>query len=332
MVPVPSWPAVVIKPETVSGIRSYQTNLILDLVFSTFALLLGLSSLLLAASDVGTTIASAALSAAATCGLLIVFVINFIVSLISVTKMHHGADEYGAEHAKYARRGVLFKWLGTSLSTTAAVMVVYMIFALSGPFFFPGQGQVPAQVFIPLIVTGFWTAGVTCKGQMYRYMVRALQPPQSRGLADIASYSIPILGLIGVGVVSALTVNVINLLSNPPAGFGLQFEAARALSMLIGSVFLPAGFAIVGYAVFVIIYGQTAKQLQAGIQQLQQRLMAQPMWSMGGPFYAPPPAVLPPTQAVPPPAEPPANLICPACSRQSPRTAAFCQHCGAKLP
>jgi len=330
MAPVPSWPAVVIKPETLSGIRSYQTNLILDLIFSTFALILGLTSFLLVASDFGTAIAAVALTGAASCGLVIVFVINFIVSLLSVTRMQHGADEYGPEHATYARRGVLFKWLGTTLSTIAAIMVVYMLLAFSGAFLLVGPGQVPAQVFIPLLITGFWTAGVTCKGQMYRNMVRALQPPHTRGLTDMASYAIPILGLVGLGLVGVLTASVISLLSNPALD---AFALARSLEMLVGAVFLPAGFAIVGYAIFVIVYGQTVKQLQTGLQQLQERLMAQPMWAMGAPFYAPMPAF--PSQPAPPPSAPivpPANLVCPECGRQGPRGATFCQHCGAKLP
>jgi len=329
MVPVPSWPAVVIKPETISGIRSYQTNLILDLIFSTFALILGLTSFLLVASDFGTAIAVAALTGAASCGLVIVFVINFIVSLLSVTKMHHGADEYGPEHAKYARRGVLFKWLGTALSTIAAIMVVYMLIAFSGFFLFLGPGEVPAQVFIPLLVTGFWTAGVTCKGQMYRNMVRALQPAHTRGLTDMASYAIPILGLVGLGLVGVLTASVISLLSGPT---GDPFAFARLSQMLVGSVFLPAGFAIVGYAIFVIVYGQTAKQLQTGLQQLQERFMAQPMWATGAPFYAPMPAFPPQAPPATAPIVPPANLVCPECGRQGPRGATFCQHCGAKLP
>jgi hypothetical protein len=326
--PVPNWPAVVIKPETVSGIRSYQTNLILDLIFSTFALILGLTSFLLVAADFGTAIAVAALTGAASCGLVIVFVINFIMSLISVTKMHHGADEYGPEHAKYARRGVLFKWLGTAMSTIAAIMVVYLLISFSSFFLFVGPGQVPAQVFIPLLVTGFWTAGVTCKGQMYRNMIRALQPAHTRGLTDMASYAIPILGLVGLGLVGALTASVISVLSNPT---GDPNAFTRGAQMLVGAVFLPAGFAIVGYAIFVIVYGQTAKHLQAGLQQLQERLMAQPMWAIGAPFYAPMPPY--PMQAPPAAASvaPPSVPPCPECGRPRSPGAAFCQHCGAKL-
>ena len=327
MVPVPSWPAIVIKPETVSGIRSYQTNLILDLIFSAFALILGLTSFLLVAADFATAMAAVAITGAASCGLVIVFVINFIVSLISVTKMHHGADEYGPEHAKYARRGVMFKWLGTALSTIAAIMVVYMLIAFSGFLLFTGPGQVPAQVYLPLLVTGFWTAGVTCKGQMYRHMVRALQPAHTRGLTDIASYAIPILGLVGLGLVAALTASVISLIATPTPD---PFPLARAAEMLIGAVFLPAGFAIVGYSIFVIVYGQTAKQLQVGLRQLQERLMAQPMWTMGA-LYPPMPAVPPPAPPAAAPTAPSADRMCSECGRPAPQGAAFCQQCGAKL-
>src|SRR2546427_8038504 len=82
----------------------------------------------------------------AVCGLVIVFVINFIVSLMAVIRMHHGADEYGPEHAVNARRGVLFKWIGTTLSTLAAILVVYLVLAGSSLLF---GGPAPAILYVP---------------------------------------------------------------------------------------------------------------------------------------------------------------------------------------
>jgi len=92
---------VVLKPETIRGVGSFYVNLILDIIFGAFALVVGTSSIL-AASTTGSAAAIAVLAAtgAATCGLVIVFVINFIVSLMSVFHMHHGVDEYGP--MKYA--------------------------------------------------------------------------------------------------------------------------------------------------------------------------------------------------------------------------------------
>src|SRR2546425_955847 len=188
-VPMPYMPAVIVKPETVSGIRPYQISLVLDIVFSTFALIVGLSAVLVQATSATAAVSLAALLGASVCGLVIVFILNFIVSLMSVLKMHHGADEYGPEHAKNATRGVLFKWLGTGLSTIATVLVVYLVIAGSISLF--GGGGVPPATYIPLLVTIFWTGGVTCKGQMYRHMVRALQPPEIRVRADPASPPAP---------------------------------------------------------------------------------------------------------------------------------------------
>src|SRR5207249_1682676 len=88
------------------------------------ALIVGLSSILIVTSNSASAIAAAAITGSAVCGLVIVFVINFIVSLMAVIRMHHGANEYGPQHAANARRGVLFKWIGTTLSTIAALLVV----------------------------------------------------------------------------------------------------------------------------------------------------------------------------------------------------------------
>src|SRR2546428_13125287 len=134
---------------------------------------------------------------------------------MSVLKMHHGADEYGPDHARNAPRGVRFKWLGTGPSTIATVLVVYLLISGSISLFGGAGGSVPAAAFIPLLVTAFWTGGVTCKGQMYRHMVRALQPPELRFRADLASFLIPALGLIGVGVIGYATARLLAAFQNP---------------------------------------------------------------------------------------------------------------------
>src|SRR5439155_8846138 len=86
-VPMPYMPAVIVKPETVSGIRTYQITLVLDIIFATFAMIIGLSAVLITTSDTAGAFSLAALLGASVCGLVIVFVLNFIVSLMSVLKM-----------------------------------------------------------------------------------------------------------------------------------------------------------------------------------------------------------------------------------------------------
>src|SRR5207245_741960 len=80
-------------------------NLILDIIFGGFALTVGIASILVTTTDPASAIAAAAIIGSATCGLVIVFVINFIVALMSVIRMHHGAREYGPDHQKNAGRG-----------------------------------------------------------------------------------------------------------------------------------------------------------------------------------------------------------------------------------
>src|SRR5437879_9277898 len=83
-VPMPYMPAVIVKPETVSGIRTYQITLVLDIIFATFAMIIGLSAVLGTTGGTNAAIGSAALLGASVCGLIIIFVLNFILSLMSV--------------------------------------------------------------------------------------------------------------------------------------------------------------------------------------------------------------------------------------------------------
>jgi len=334
--PIPYWPSVVVKPDTVRGIQTYYVTLILDIIFGVFALIVGLSSILIVTSNSASAIAAAAITGSAVCGLVIVFVINFIVSLMAVIRMHHGADEYGPQHAANAKRGVLFKWIGTTLSTLAAILVVYLVLAGSSGFLFGGPA--PSILFVPLLVTVFWTAGVTSKGQMYRFMLRSLQPPETRRWSDIASILIPVLGIIGIAVVGSVTARILELLSNPSSATD-PGESSRLFSFLVGGVFLPPGFALVGYVVFFWIVGKTKDRVSAGLAHLYGAVPAPSAWG----YPMPPPGAAPvaatplsPAAPMPPPPDstelPGAKTTtCPRCGFPSPSTAAFCANCGATL-
>src|SRR2546430_13259533 len=106
--PIPYWPSVVVKPDTVRGIQTYYVTLILDIIFGVFTLIVGLSSILIVTSNSASAIAAAAVTQSSVCGLVIVFFINFIVSLMALIRMHHGPDAYGPRHAAAPRRGGLF--------------------------------------------------------------------------------------------------------------------------------------------------------------------------------------------------------------------------------
>ena len=67
--PIPYWPSVVVKPDTVRGIQTYYVTLILDMIFGVFALIVGLSSVLISVSDPVSAIAAAAITGSAVCGL-----------------------------------------------------------------------------------------------------------------------------------------------------------------------------------------------------------------------------------------------------------------------
>ncbi len=323
--PVPYWPTVVVKPETVRGVQTYYVNLILDIIFGVFALIIGLSSIVVAtATDLPAAIAFAAVFGAAACGLIIVFVINFIVSLMSVLRMHHGADEYGPEHAVNARRGVVFKWIGTTLSTLAAILVVYLLIAGSAVFI--GGSSVPATVYVPLLITVFWTAGVSSKAQMYRFMVRSLQPPETRRWSDLASILIPVLGIGGIVVVGYFTVRILTLAANPTAM--TPGEAAQLSQIVLGGVFLPPGFALIGYIIFLTVYGRTRDRLSQGLVQLYSSVPPPPFWT------APPTSPAPPVAAPSSPssATPGTGVnFCPRCGHAVAADAQFCLNCGLQL-
>jgi hypothetical protein len=322
--PVPYWPSIIIKPETVRGVGMYYVNLILDIIFGAFALVVGLSSIFIAtASNPVAALGIIAALGAATCGLVIVFVINFIMSLMSVLRMHHGADEYGPEHARNTHRGWMFKWMGTTLSTAATILVVYLVIGGGGAFFF--GGAVPSAVYIPLVITAFWTAGVGAKAQMYRYMVRSLQPPETRRWSDIASILIPALGTIGIVVVGYYTARVINLLANPTSVTGV--EASRLSSIMITGVFLPPGFALVGYLLFLVIYGRTRDRLSQGLAHLYRSVPPPGAWNMAPPA---PPVVPAPSAAGPTSSA--GEGYCGRCGHPFTGRELFCTNCGTPRP
>src|SRR5213593_2110982 len=314
--PIPYWPNVVVKPDTVRGIQTYYVTLILDIIFGVFALIVGLSSILIVTSNSASAIGAAAITGSAVCGLVIVFVINFIVSLMAVIRMHHGADEYGPQHA--------------------AIAVVYLVIAGSSGFLFGGPA--PTILYVPLLITIFWTAGVTSKGQMYRFMLRSLQPPETRRWSDLASILIPVLGVIGIGVVGSVTARILQLLSDPSVATD-PGESSRLFSFLVGGVFLPPGFALVGYVVFFWIVGKTKDRVSAGLAHLYAAVPGPSAWSYPmPPLGAVPPSVAPPPATPPPPPSPDATVLlaakttaCPRCGFPSPSTAAFCANCGATL-
>lgn len=322
--PVPYWPSVVVKPDTVRGVGLYYVNLILDVIFGAFALIIGLSAVFVAvAADPIAAIAVAAALSAATCGLVIVFIINFILSLMSVLRMHHGANEYGPEHARNARRGVMFKWIGTSLSTLAAILVVYLLVLGSSSLVF--GTTLPPAVFVPLLITAFWTAGVTAKGQMYRHMVLSLQPPETRRWSDLASLVIPVLGAVGLVLVGYFTVRVIDVATNPSAVS--PQEASRLFQIMVGGVFLPPGFALIGYLLFLTVYGRTRDRLSQGLSHVYAAVPPPAMWTSP---YPPPGSSVPPT-ALPTAGSNPAPRgqgFCSQCGQAFKETDLFCSNCG----
>lgn len=321
--PVPYWPSVIVKPETIRGVGTYYVNLILDIIFGVCALVIGLFAVLaVSATSTSAAIGLTAALGAAACGLVIVFVINFIVSLMSVLRMHHGADEYGPEHALNASRGIIFKWIGTSLSTLAAILVAYLVIAGTGAVV--TGGSIPAAVFVPLLITVFWTAGVSAKAQMYRYMVRSLQPPETRRWSDIASVLIPVLGIVGIVVVGYFTVRVIDLVTNPAASSSQ--EASQILQFMVGGVFLPPGFALVGYVIFLMVYARTRERLGEGVKRLY-AAVPPPQWGPA-PVVPPVPAIMmPPSPGglLPPPL---GTGFCGRCGYPIPAAAVFCPNCG----
>jgi len=329
---VPQW-NMVVKPDTVRGVQSYRTGLILDIIFGFFALLISISGFLIGGSTTFEgTIAAAAILSASSCGLVIVFIINFIVSLMSVMRMSHGVDEYGAEHARNARRGILFKWLGTTMSTLAAILVVYILIQGSTFLFAPGN-SVPIQVYIPLLITAFWTAGVACKGQMYRYLVRSLQPPETLQTSMLASLLIPVLGLVGIGVVGFATAQVISAFGG---GVPDVLETGRLVELMVSGVFLPPGLAVIGYFMFYWVYGKTYRRLNDSLAASPAPMvMAPAMWMAPWPapgMMAPYAAGPSPPSAAPAPVNPAApGGRCPRCASPLSPGVRFCNACGLQL-
>src|SRR5439155_21488954 len=88
--PIPYWPSVVVKPDTVRGIQTYYVTVILDIIFGVFALIVGLSSILIVTSNSASAIVAAAITGSAVCGLVFGFAINLLMSQMAVIPMHPG--------------------------------------------------------------------------------------------------------------------------------------------------------------------------------------------------------------------------------------------------
>jgi len=220
------------------------------------------------------------------------------------------------------------------MSTLAAILVVYILIKGSS-FFFQSGASVPAQVYIPLLITAFWTAGVACKGQMYRSLVRALQPPETVQTSTLASLFIPVLGLVGLGIVGFATARVISAFSSGPPDF---VEAGQMFELMISGVFLPPGLAVIGYFMFYWVYGRTYRRLNDSLAASPAPMMMVPAmymapWPAPG-MMAPYPAAGPPPAAVSPPATgtpPQASPRCPRCASPHAPGMRFCSVCGLQL-
>src|SRR5438128_6436249 len=134
---------------------------------------------------------------------------------------------------------------------------------------------------------------------MYRFMLRTLLLSKTRRWSDIASILIPVLGVIGIGVVGSVTARILQLLSDPSAATD-PGEPSRLFSFLVGGVFLPPGFALVGYVVFFWIVGQAKDRVSAVLAHLYAAVPGASAWG----YPMPPPAAAP-LAVAPPPATPP---------------------------
>src|SRR5207245_5483179 len=108
-----------------------------------------------------------------------------------------------------------------------------------------------------------------------------------------ASILIPGLGIVGIGVVGFVTFRVSTLLQTQ--GPFTSSEIAQLSQVLIGGTFLPPGFAIVGYILFLTVYLRTSDRLSQGLHQIHATMPAWPAWpAYSMPMVAPP---LPPVAA-----------------------------------
>src|SRR5207245_6411053 len=111
-----------------------------------------------------------------------------------------------------------------------------------------------------------------------------------------ASILIPGLGIVGIGVVGIVTLRLITLLQTQ--GPFTSTEIAQLTQVLIGGTFLPPGFAIVGYVLFLNVYLRTSDRLSQGLHQVHATM---PAW----PAYPMPMMALPPSPAIAPGEFPP---------------------------
>jgi hypothetical protein len=285
------------KLDTKKGLGNLQINLAFDMVFSILAIIVGVTGLLAAGASTAYNPVLYSLGAAlcgALVGLIIIFIINFIISLLSIFAMRDGAPEFGPDHERNVYKAFAFKWMGTIMSITAVVSIMAMLVYTTGTYF--GTGGVPPQVYVPVIISILWTAGVSFKALMYVYFVKAIAPPEKRSLLPIALWSVVVVGILAIALIGAGTFSLVTRFMDAQTT-GDYLTLTQGFGGLLAGVFLAPGFAIVGYVLFTIIYAATAKAVREGRIQPQYTAPppVAPAYLPGGGVWQQPPRPPPPT-------------------------------------
>jgi uncharacterized membrane protein len=294
------------KLDTKKGLSNLQINLIFDIVFSSLAIIVGVVGLL-AINRISEGGQQMFAFGAAICGALaalaIIFVINFIISLMSIFAMRDGAPEYGPEHERNVHMAFAFKWIGTIMSILAVSSIIAMSM-FSSALFYGGEG-IPAQLYVPVLIAIFWTVGVTFKGLMYVYFVKAIAPPEKRMLLPVGLWGIVIVGVLAIAIIGVGTLNLIArfLEAQSSGSFESYYALIQGYVGLLAGVFLAPGLAIVGYSIFLIVYLSTAKAVREG--RVMPMMAAPPPTAV--PTYVAGGGILQPPQEPewPPPPQPP---------------------------
>jgi hypothetical protein len=98
-------------------------------------------------------------------------------------------------------------------------------------------------------------------------------------------------------------------------------------TIMITGVFLPPGFALVGYLIFLVIYGRTRERLSRGLAHLYASVPPPGAWTVGSTA-----AVVMPAPSAAGPTSSAGQGFCGRCGHPFTGGELFCTNCGTPRP
>jgi len=213
---------------------------------------------------------------AAVCVLLILSLIGAIIGLIGLVNVHKGKHEFGANHSRFAERGLVALVLGIIIPTAGQAAITSTAFLSPGlpvgdlvPFLDPGL--IAAQLVVGVLE-------VVLVGLFLLWTIDSLVSPVGRRYATVA---------LGLGLVAAFIAGIGGILTLSTITFPIGPEDISPL--LLVPFLVSTGFSFVSLSLWYLAYRDVLERFS------RRELVAAPslVYYPAYPYY--PPASPPPS-------------------------------------